>query len=73
MDIDVRLSVEDSPNSAAISIDAIRCCKLAMDRGLKGAITAPSSFLMKSPPQQLSDDEGFAVLEQFIGERTAQI
>jgi myo-inositol-1-phosphate synthase len=64
--IELKLEVWDSPNSAGVVIDAIRCCKIAMDRGLKGALLAPSAYLMKSPPEQWSDEEARVRLEQFI-------
>jgi myo-inositol-1-phosphate synthase len=67
INIELKLEVWDSPNSAGVVIDAIRCCKIAMDRGLKGALLAPSAYLMKSPPEQWSDDAARARLEQFIG------
>ena len=60
------MEVWDSPNSAGVVIDAIRCCKLALDRGLCGAIVAPSSYFMKSPPVQYSDSEAHAETENFI-------
>jgi myo-inositol-1-phosphate synthase len=66
MNLELRLSVEDSPNSAGVSIDAIRCCKLALDRGEVGALTAPSAFLMKHPPQQFTDDHAYRMTEAFI-------
>src|ERR1043166_1742149 len=70
MELDVKLSVEDSPNSAGIAIDAIRCCKLALDRGIGGVLNSPSSFFSKHPPVQMSDDEAYRCVEQFIrGER----
>jgi myo-inositol-1-phosphate synthase len=64
--LECRLSVEDSPNSAGVVIDAIRCVKLALDNGLKGALIAPSSYFMKSPPKQYTDTEARAMTEQFI-------
>ena len=64
--VEVKLEVWDSPNSAGVVIDAIRCCKLALDRGLKGALTAPSSYFMKSPPIQYTDAEAHRKLEEFI-------
>jgi myo-inositol-1-phosphate synthase len=67
INIELKLEVWDSPNSAGVVIDAIRCCKIAMDRGLKGALMAPSAFLMKSPPEQWSDETAHDRLEQFIG------
>ena len=66
MNIELRLSVEDSPNSAGVSIDAIRCAKLALDRGLGGPILAPSSYFMKHPPEQVNDDEAHRLTEAFI-------
>jgi myo-inositol-1-phosphate synthase len=66
MNIEVRLSVEDSPNSAGIVIDAVRCIKLAMDRGIGGPLEAPSSYFMKSPPKQFNDAEAWKNVEEFI-------
>jgi myo-inositol-1-phosphate synthase len=66
INVELKLEVWDSPNSAGVVIDAIRCCKMAMDRGLKGALRAPSAYLMKSPPEQWTDDEAHGRLEQFI-------
>jgi myo-inositol-1-phosphate synthase len=54
---ELRLEVWDSPNSAGVVIDAVRCAKLAMDRGIGGALIGPSSYFMKSPPRQFTDDE----------------
>jgi myo-inositol-1-phosphate synthase len=66
MHLELRLSVEDSPNSAGVSIDAIRCAKLARDRGRGGVLIAPSAYFMKHPPKQFSDDEAYAMTEAFI-------
>ena len=66
LNIEVRLSVEDSPNSAGIVIDAIRCLKLALDRGVAGVLSSPSAFFMKHPIRQMPDDEALDRLEQFI-------
>ncbi len=66
INVELKLEVWDSPNSAGVVIDAIRCCKTAMDRGLKGALLAPSAYLMKSPPEQWSDDEARARLKRFV-------
>ncbi len=66
MNVELRLSVEDSPNSAGIVIDAIRCCKLALDRGTGGLLYAPSAYFMKHPPVQYTDDEGYRLTEAFI-------
>jgi myo-inositol-1-phosphate synthase len=64
--VELKLEVWDSPNSAGVVIDAIRCCKVALDRGLKGALAAPSAYLMKSPPEQWPDDVARHRLERFI-------
>ena len=66
LNLELKLEVWDSPNSAGVVIDAIRCCKLALDRGLKGALTAPAAYFMKSPPIQYSDDEAHRMVEEFI-------
>jgi myo-inositol-1-phosphate synthase len=66
MHIELRLSVEDSPNSAGVSIDAIRCAKLALDRGVAGPLLAPAACFMKHPPEQLTDDEAWRRTEAFI-------
>jgi myo-inositol-1-phosphate synthase len=66
INVELKLEVWDSPNSAGVVIDAIRCCKIAMDRGLKGALLAPAAYLMKSPPEQWADDEAHDRLERFI-------
>jgi len=66
MELELRLSVEDSPNSAGVAIDAIRCAKLALDRGQGGALISPSAYFMKHPPEQFTDDEAFCMTEDFI-------
>jgi myo-inositol-1-phosphate synthase len=66
MNLEMRLSVEDSPNSAGVAIDAIRCVKLASDRGICGPLDAVSAFTMKSPPVQMRDTEARNLLEQWI-------
>jgi myo-inositol-1-phosphate synthase len=66
INLELKLEVWDSPNSAGVVIDAIRACKIAIDRGLKGALLAPSAYLMKSPPEQWPDDIARDRLEQFI-------
>jgi len=66
LNLELKLEVWDSPNSAGVVIDAIRCCKLALDRGLKGALVAPSAYFMKSPPIQYTDDEAHRMVEEFI-------
>jgi myo-inositol-1-phosphate synthase len=69
LNCEVKLEVWDSPNSAGVVIDAVRCAKLALDRGIGGALIGPSSYLMKSPPQQFSDYEARARTEAFIRKR----
>lgn len=66
MNLELRLSVEDSPNSAGVVIDAIRCCKIALDRGIGGALYSPSSYFMKHPPIQFTDDEAYIMTSEFI-------
>jgi myo-inositol-1-phosphate synthase len=66
LNIELKLEVWDSPNSAGVTIDSIRCCKLAMDRGLSGAIIGPSAYFKKSPPVQFTDDEARRMTEEFI-------
>jgi myo-inositol-1-phosphate synthase len=68
---EVKLEVWDSPNSAGVVIDAVRCIKLALDRGLAGALTGPSSYFMKSPPIQYTDHEARELTEAFIRGETA--
>jgi myo-inositol-1-phosphate synthase len=65
--LEMKLEVWDSPNSAGVVIDAVRCCKLALDREIGGAIIEPSSYFMKSPPVQFTDEEARRQLETFIG------
>ena len=64
--LELKLKVWDSPNSAGVVIDALRCCKIALDRGISGAVEAPSAYFMKSPPVQYSDDEARSMVEAFI-------
>ncbi|MDE2294475.1 MAG: inositol-3-phosphate synthase [Gammaproteobacteria bacterium] len=66
MDIELRLSVEDSPNSAGVAIDMIRCCKLALLNGLGGPLEAPSAYFCKHPPVQYTDDQAHEMIESFI-------
>ena len=66
MNLELRLSVEDSPNSAGVAIDSLRCAKLAIDRGLGGVLEAPSAYFCKHPPRQFTDDEAYQMLENFI-------
>ncbi len=66
LNCELKLEVWDSPNSAGVVIDAIRCARLAMDRGIGGALTGPSSYFMKSPPEQFTDTEAKRRTEAFI-------
>jgi len=70
MEIEMRLSVEDSPNSAGVVIDAIRCCKLALERGVGGVLAGPSSYFMKHPPEQTTDEDAYRMTEEFISDST---
>ena len=74
LNLELKLEVWDSPNSAGIVIDAVRCAKLALDRGLSGALVAPSSYFKKSPPRQYPDHIAKELVERFIaGETEAQL
>jgi myo-inositol-1-phosphate synthase len=66
LNAEVKLEVWDSPNSAGVVLDAIRCCKIAMDRGISGPLLGPSSYFMKSPPEQYADDVAHDKVEEFI-------
>jgi myo-inositol-1-phosphate synthase len=66
LSIDLKLEVVDSPNSAGIVIDAVRCCKLALDNGVSGALEGPSAYFMKSPPHQYPDSEARRMTEEYI-------
>ncbi|MBI5640127.1 MAG: inositol-3-phosphate synthase [Nitrospirae bacterium] len=66
MHLEMRLSVEDSPNSAGVVIDAVRCCKLALDRGIGGPLISASAYFMKHPYKQFSDDRAMVMVEGFI-------
>lgn len=66
IDLELRLSVQDSPNSAGIAIDSIRCCKLALDRGEGGVLQGPSAYFSKHPPRQYPDQEAYQMTEAFI-------
>ncbi len=66
LNLELKMEVWDSPNSAGVVIDAIRCCKLALDRSLSGTIVGPSAYFMKSPPIQYSDEEARVKTEAFI-------
>ncbi|NIB13655.1 hypothetical protein HBF19_26855, partial [Agrobacterium tumefaciens] len=71
--IEMKLEVWDSPNSAGVIIDAVRCAKLALDRGIGGPLIGPSSYFMKSPPVQFTDEEAHRMVEAFIVGKPAEI
>ena len=66
LNLELKLEVWDSPNSAGVVVDAVRCCKLALDRGISGSLEGPSSYFMKSPARQFTDDTARDKVEQFI-------
>jgi myo-inositol-1-phosphate synthase len=72
MSVELKLEVWDSPNSAGVVVDAIRCCKLAMNRGVGGALVGPSAYFMKSPPVQYPDDIARRMTEDFIAPEGAE-
>ena len=72
MNIELRLSVEDSPNSAGVAIDMIRCCKLALDNGEGGILTAASAYFCKHPPVQYTDDQAYEMTQAYIKSRSAK-
>ncbi len=73
MNLELRLSVEDSPNSAGVTIDAIRCAKMALDRGEGGVLEGPSAYFCKHPPRQVNDDEAYRLIEAFIRQHSTQV
>jgi myo-inositol-1-phosphate synthase len=73
LNMELKLEVWDSPNSAGVVIDAVRCIKLALDRGISGQLDGPSSYLMKTPPTQFTDDQARQMMEEFIGTQPASI
>jgi len=68
LNVELKLEVWDSPNSAGIVIDAVRLAKLALNNGISGALEAPSAYLMKSPPKQIDDDDAYDGVEKFISQ-----
>ena len=66
LNLELKLEVWDSPNSAGVVIDAVRCAKIALDRKMSGALVGPSSYFMKSPPQQFTDERARELVEEFI-------
>jgi myo-inositol-1-phosphate synthase len=73
MDLEMRLSVEDSPNSAGVVIDMIRCCKLALRNGVGGVLEGPSAYFCKHPAQQYTDDDAYDMTEAFIRTHAAKV
>ena len=71
LNVECKLEVWDSPNSAGVVIDAVRCAKLALDRGLAGPVIAPSSYFMKTPPRQFKDEVARQMTEDFIAGKLA--
>jgi myo-inositol-1-phosphate synthase len=65
LNLELKLEVWDSPNSAGVIIDAVRCCKVALDRGIGGPLLGPSAYFMKSPPVQFRDEEAREMVEEF--------
>jgi myo-inositol-1-phosphate synthase len=72
LNCEVKLEVWDSPNSAGVVIDAVRCAKLALDRGIAGALVGPASYFMKTPPQQFTDHQARELTEAFIHNEPAR-
>jgi myo-inositol-1-phosphate synthase len=72
LNVELKLEVWDSPNSAGIVIDAVRMAKLALNNHVSGALVGPSSYLMKSPPKQIVDDEAYELTEEFIEQNRRQ-
>jgi len=66
LNLELKLEVWDSPNSAGVVIDAVRCAKLALDRGLAGPLIGPSAYFMKTPPEQFKDEIARQMTEEFI-------
>ncbi len=73
LNLELKLEVWDSPNSAGVVIDAVRCAKLALNNGISGALTAPSSYFMKTPPKQFTDDVAHKITEDFIAENRVAV
>jgi myo-inositol-1-phosphate synthase len=66
LNLETKLEVWDSPNSAGVIIDAVRCAKIGLDRGMSGPLVAPSAYFMKTPPQQFKDETALEMVEAFI-------
>jgi myo-inositol-1-phosphate synthase len=72
LNLELKLEVWDSPNSAGVVIDAVRCAKQALDRKIGGALIGPSAYFMKSPPRQYTDDQARQLVADFIAGGTSQ-
>jgi myo-inositol-1-phosphate synthase len=72
LNLELRLSVEDSPNSAGVVTDAIRCCKLARDAGMSGPVTPACAWTMKHPPEQMLDPDAKRAVEEFVNEAVSR-
>jgi myo-inositol-1-phosphate synthase len=72
IELELRLSVQDSPNSAGVVMDAIRCARLGLDRGIGGPLAGPSAYFMKSPAVQYHDDEAHRMVEEFAAHKTGE-
>ncbi len=73
LNLEAKLEVWDSPNSAGVIIDAVRCAKLALDRGISGPVIGPSSYFMKTPPKQFKDDIAREMTEAFISDESYRV
>jgi myo-inositol-1-phosphate synthase len=73
LNIEMKLEVWDSPNSAGVVIDALRCAKLALDRGIGGPLLGPSAYFMKSPPVQYTDAEAHDMVEAFAAGKEIEL
>ena len=73
LNVELKLEVWDSPNSAGIVIDAVRLAKLALNNGVAGALEGPSAYLMKSPPKQIADDDAYDLVERFIKQNRRKV
>jgi myo-inositol-1-phosphate synthase len=73
LNVELKLEVHDSPNSAGVVIDALRCAKLGLDRGESGTLAGPSAYFMKSPPDQYRDDVARQMVEDFIAASPARV
>jgi myo-inositol-1-phosphate synthase len=73
LQLEMKLEVWDSPNSAGVVIDAVRCAKLALNRGLSGPLPAPSAYFMKTPPVQYTDDQARQMVEAFVAGEAAAV